>query len=439
MKQTVSGLSRFARIIALLGLMASGALQAAVEPLDQIVAVVNEDVIAKSELDSRMQEMAAQLTQKGATLPPLEILREQVLDRMIDKRLQLQTAERLGISVDDSTVTKAIANIAENNHITLLQLREVLEKDGVSFALFRDQLREDILINRLKQKEVINRIVITEQDVSNFLAREIGTQRQRSAVHLLHILISTPEGASTEDVQAAKRKAQETYEELSRGGDFGEMAMRVSNGRQALEGGDLGWIETSRIPSLFTKLVDEMEPGTISEPIRNASGFHIIKLLEVKGSNKKIINQTHARHILINTNEIVSDREARQRLETLRERIIGGESFEALARSHSDDKASAIKGGDLGWTSPGDLVPAFEEQMDALPLGKISEPFQTQFGWHIVQPLERRQHDSTEETLRNTARLAIQKQKSDEAIDIWLRRLRDEAYVEVLLDDLDTP
>ncbi len=439
MKQTGRRLNGLAILITCLGLLISSALQAAVKPLDQIVAVVNEDVITKSELDSRMQEMAAQLTQKGATLPPLEILREQVLDRMIDKRLQLQTAERLGISVDDETVTKAIANIAENNHITLLQLREVLEKDGVSFALFRDQLREDILINRLKQKEVINRIVITEQDVNNFLAREIGSQRQRSAVHLLHILISTPEGASTEDVQTAKRKAQETYDDLSQGADFAGVAMRVSDGRQALEGGDLGWIETSRIPSLFTKLVDEMEPGSISEPIRNASGFHIIKLLEVKGSNKKIVNQTHARHILINTNEIVSDREARQRLETLRERIVGGEPFETLARSHSDDKASAIKGGDLGWTSPGDLVPQFEEQMDALPLGEISNPFKTEFGWHIVQPLERRQHDSTEETLRNTARLAIQKQKSDEAIDIWLRRLRDEAYVEVLLDDLDTP
>ena len=439
MKQTGRRLNGLAILITCLGLLISGALQAAVKPLDQIVAVVNEDVITKSELDTRMQEMAAQLTQKGVTLPSLEILRQQVLDRMIDKRLQLQTAERLGLSVDDETVTKAIANIAENNHITLLQLREVLEKDGVSFALFRDQLREDILINRLKQKEVINRIVITEQDVNNFLAREIGSQRQRSAVHLLHILISTPEGASTEDVQAAKRKAQETYDELSQGADFEAVAMRVSDGRQALEGGDLGWIETSRIPSLFTKLVDEMEPGSVSEPIRNASGFHIIKLIEVKGSNKKIVNQTHARHILINTNEIVSDREARQRLETLRERIVGGEPFETLARSHSDDKASAIKGGDLGWTSPGDLVPQFEEQMDALPLGEISMPFKTEFGWHIVQPLERRQHDSTEETLRNTARLAIQKQKSDEAIDIWLRRLRDEAYVEVLLDDLDTP
>jgi peptidyl-prolyl cis-trans isomerase SurA len=439
MTQTVKRFTTLVKISLFLSLLAGAALQAAVQPLDQIVAVVNDDVITKSELDSSMSEMEAQLAQKKVTPPPVDILRQQVLDRMISKRLQLQTAKRLGLSVDDDTVTKAIARIAKTNNITLLQLREVLEKDGISFALFREQLREDILINRLKQKEVINRIVITEQDVNNFLAREIGTQRQRSAVHLLHILIATPEGASPEDVQAAKLKAQSVYEELTQGADFGQVAMRVSDGRQALEGGDLGWIETSRIPSLFTKLVDAMEPGSVSEPIRNASGFHIVKLLEVKGGHKTIVNQTHARHILINTNEIVSDSEAKHRLQTLRERIINGESFEALARSHSDDKASAIKGGDLGWTNPGDLVPEFEEQMNALKLGEISQPFKTQFGWHIVQPLERRQHDSTEEVLRNTARQAIRKQKSEEAIDLWLRRLRDEAYVEVHLDELESP
>jgi peptidyl-prolyl cis-trans isomerase SurA len=435
----IQSFNKWLRVALAAGLLASGGLQAAVKSLDQIVAVVNDDVITRSELENRMQEMLTQLQTKSTSLPPLAILREQVLERMISKRLQLQTADRLGLSVDDDTVTKAIANIAETNRITLLQLREVLERDGISFALFREQLREDILINRLKQKEVINRIVITDQDIDNFIAREIGTQRQRSAVHLQHILIATPEGASPEDVQAAKKQALTVYEELQQGADFSDMAMRVSDSRQALEGGDLGWIETSRIPSLFTQLVDELEPGAIGKPIRNASGFHIVKLLEIKGGKKLIVNQTRARHILIITNEIVSDREAQQRLATLRERIVNGESFESLARSHSDDKASAIKGGDLGWTSPGDLVPQFEEQMDALALNEISEPFKSPFGWHIVQPLERRQHDNTEEALRNNARQAIQKQKSEEAIELWLRRLRDEAYVEVMLDELDTP
>ncbi|MCG7967955.1 MAG: peptidylprolyl isomerase [Candidatus Thiodiazotropha taylori] len=432
--------SSFISLFLLLCLLLSSTLSpAAVKELDYIVAIVNDDIIAKSELDNKTREMLAQMSQTRKNLPPMEIIQEQILERMIAKRLQLQAANRLGLSVDDATVTKAIANIAETNNITLLQLRETLEMDGISFPLFREQLREDILINRLKQKEVINRIVITEQDIKNFLAREIGSSRQRTAVRLLHILIATPEGASPQDVQAAKKRAMDIHQELLDGGDFSELAIRHSNGRQALEGGDLGWVETSRIPSLFTSVVDEMDAGSISSPIRNASGFHIVKLAEVKGGQKMIINQTHARHILINTNEIVSDDEARQRLETLRARIIDGDGFETLARSHSDDKASAIKGGDLGWTSPGDLVPQFEEQMNAMAIDEISQPFKTQFGWHIVQPLERRQHDSTEEVLKNKARQEIQKQKSEEAIELWLRRLRDEAYVEVLLEELSPP
>ncbi|ODC00836.1 molecular chaperone SurA [Candidatus Thiodiazotropha endoloripes] len=427
-------------MLLLLGLLFSSTISsAAVKELDYIVAIVNDDIIAKSELDNKTREMLAQMSQKRNNLPPMKIIQEQILERMIAKRLQLQAASQLGLSVDDATVTKAIANIAETNNITLLQLRETLEMDGISFPLFREQLREDILINRLKQKEVINRIVITEQDIKNFLAREMGSSRQRTAVRLLHILIATPEGASPQDVQAAKKQAADIHQQLLEGGDFSELAIRHSDGRQALEGGDLGWVETSRIPSLFTSVVDEMEADTISTPIRNASGFHIVKLAEVKGGQKMIINQTHARHILINTNEIVSDDEARQRLETLRARIIDGDGFETLARSHSDDKASAIKGGDLGWTSPGDLVPQFEEQMNAMAIDEISQPFKTQFGWHIVQPLERRQHDSTEEVLKNKARQEIQKQKSEEAIELWLRRLRDEAYVEVLLEELSPP
>ncbi len=245
----------------------------------------------------------------------MDILQAQVLESMIAKRLQLQTAQQLGMTVDDATVTKAIANIAQNNKVTLLQLKQILEADGISFELFREQLREDILINRLEQKEVINRIVITDQDVRNFLERETGSARQRSAVHLLHILIATPEGASPEDVQGARVKAERLVKELRAGADFSTMAIRESDARQALEGGDLGWMESSRIPSLFIQEVDKMEPGNISDPIRNASGFHIIKLAEVKGTQRKIVTQTHARHILITTNEIVSDSEAQQHLE----------------------------------------------------------------------------------------------------------------------------
>lgn len=404
-------------------------------PVDRIVAVVNEDIIAQSELNARIQELAAKLANKSAELPPMGVLQKQMLDHMIDLKLQLQTAQRLGIRVDDVTLNKAIANIATKNDITLLQLKETLEADGISFALFREQLREDILLNRLKQKEVINRISITEQDVDDFLARETGSSRQRTAVHLNHMLIATPEGASPETIQTAKSRAEDLVDKLRSGADFAQTAMRESDARNALDGGDLGWIESTRIPSMFIKTVDKLEPGQISDPIRNASGFHIIKLVDAKGTKRMIVQQTEARHILINTNEIVSDAEARQRLETLRERILGGESFEVMARSHSDDKASAVKGGDLGWTSPGDLVPIFEEEMNALPINEISEPFKTQFGWHIVQVLDRRDHDNTDDVLRNNARLKIREQKADEAIDLWLRRLRDEAYVEIMLSE----
>jgi len=419
--------------LALLMLGAIAASQAAVSDLDHIVAVVNDDIIAQSELDARVQELAAKLRQQGTQLPPLETLQRQVLERMISKRLQLQMAKRLGLKVDDATLAKAIANIARRNQLSLLQMRQALEADGVNFGLFRQQLREDILINRLRQKEVINRINITAQDVRNFLARETGSSRQRSAVHLLHILIATPEGASPEELQAAKEKAQRLVEALRAGADFKQTAVRESDGRQALEGGDLGWMETSQIPSLFTQVVDKMEPGDISEPIRNASGYHIVKLAEIKGSKRIMVTQTHARHILVNTNELVSDAEARHHLETLRERILNGEDFASLARAHSDDKASAIKGGDLGWTNPGDMVPQFEKQMDALAPGEISQPFKTQFGWHIVQVLGRREYDNTEEVMKNNARKAIRKQKSDEAIQLWLRRLRDQAYIKIYL------
>jgi peptidyl-prolyl cis-trans isomerase SurA len=426
-------------LLCLILLICGLALPVTAQELDHIVAIVNEDIIAKSELDNKTREMLAQFSQDQTQLPSMQILQRQILERMISKRLQLQAAKRLGITVDDTTVTKAISNIAKTNKITLLQLREALEADGISFSLFREQLREDILISRLKQKEVINRIMVTDQDIKNHLAQEIGTNRQRSAVQLQHILIATPEGASPEDVQKAKKNIETIHQQLLDGANFSDLAIQLSDGRQALEGGNLGWIEVSRIPSLFTNMVDEMEAGEISAPIRNASGYHIVKLVDVKGGSKLIINQTHARHILITTNEIVSDDEARQRLETLRERILNGDAFKTLARSHSDDKASALKGGDLGWTSPGNLVPEFEQRMNDLELNEISQPFQTQFGWHIVQPLQRRQHDNTEEVLKNKARQEIQNQKSEEAIEIWLRQLRDEAYVEVHLDKSDRP
>jgi peptidyl-prolyl cis-trans isomerase SurA len=406
---------------------------AAEQDLDAIVAVVNEDVITRSELDQEMALVMVQLRARGTALPPQAVIEHQVLERMINKRLELQTTERLGIKVDDATLGRAIGSIASKNHMSLSQLRDTLDQEGLSFAKFRENTRNQILLARLQTQEVINRIVVTDQEVELFLHRGQGRLSGRDAVHLQHILIATPDGATPDVIQHARDKVERVLEKLKAGDDFAQTALVYSDGRQALEGGDLGWLKLSQVPTIASEAARILQPGEISEPIRSASGFHIFRVAEVKGEDRQVITQTHARHILIKTNELVSGQDAQTRLEQLRIRLAGGESFDALARSHSDDTASAIKGGDLGWISPGDTVPVFEEQMANLAPGEISKPFHSPFGWHLVQVLARRQHDNTEDMLKTKARESIRARKAEEATDLWLRRLRDESYVEIRL------
>jgi len=401
--------------------------------LDAIVAVVNEDVITRSELDQEMAIILVQLRDRGTALPPRAVIERQVLERMIGKRLQLQTAERLGIQADDATLGRAIDSIAAKNHMSLTQLRDTLEREGLNFAKFRENTRNQILLARLQAQEVINRITVTDQEVELFLHRGQGPLSGRDAVHLQHILIATPDGATPEVIQRARDKVERVLQQLKDGVDFAQVALVHSDGRQALEGGDLGWMKLSQVPTLAAEAARTLQPGGISEPIRSASGFHIFRVAEVKGEERQVITQTHARHILIKTNELVSDQDAQTRLEQLRIRLVGGEGFGALARSHSDDTASAIKGGDLGWVNPGDTVPAFEEQMASLAPREISKPFHSPFGWHLVQVLGRREHDNTEDMLKGKARDSIRARKAEEATDLWLRRLRDESYVEIRL------
>jgi peptidyl-prolyl cis-trans isomerase SurA len=300
---------------------------------------------------------------------------------------------------------------------------------------YREELRKEITLQRLRNREVISRIQITKAEVDNYLAHAEENPGGREAYHLRHILVPTPENASPEEIASAKKQAMEIMRRLNNGEDFATLATRYSAGQQALEGGDLGWLQAGQVPTLFIKDLAGMERGDIKGPYQAASGFHIIKLEDYKGGDKNIIKQTHARHILIRTDELTSDQDARNRLEQLYQRIKGGEDFAALARAHSDDKGSAIKGGDLGWVNPGDLVPKFEEVMDALPIDGLSEPFRTQFGWHIVQVLGRRNHDATEEVKRDKAKLALRKRKADEALQLYLRKLRGQAFVETRLDD----
>ncbi len=407
---------------------------AALKTLDRIVAIVNDDVITNNELNDEMARIALQIQSRGQQLPPHATLRKQVIERLILTRLQLQKAKESGINVSESTLNNTINNIAQQNNITTQQLRETLKRDGVSFQAFRDDLRQQITLRHLQQRDVINRIFVTDQELQREIKRSGKGADSRQEVHIQHILLGIKEGASKEEIAATRAAAEQLIEQLKSGADFTNLAIQHSDGRRALEGGDLGWYKPSQVPTLFVDALTTMKKGDISPPIRSASGFHIIKLVAEKGIDRLVITQRKARHILISTNEVVSDHDARTRLEQLRERIIGGDDFNALAQSHSDDKGSAINGGDLGWVSPGAMVPIFEQQMNELEINEISQPFRTQFGWHIVQVLGQRDYDSTQEVLQNNALIAVRRRKADEATDLWLRRLRDEAYIDLRLE-----
>jgi peptidyl-prolyl cis-trans isomerase SurA len=423
---------------AVLACVLASAPAAAAEPMlliDRIIAVVGEDVVMLSELRIEATKLHMRLKQKGVSpMPSNAAIQKQAFDTLVLNKLQLAEAARLGIEADETTVSRAVTAIAENNDMTVPELRDALAAEGMDFDTFRRTMSEEIVIRRLRSREVTNRIQVTKSEIDSYLERSGGADG-RTAVHLLYIMIATPDGASPAQREAARVQASQVAETLKAGEDFRAMAQQVSQGQNALQGGDLGWIDVNSVPPLLQPYVAKMSTGDIEGPIAAGRGFHIIKLEEVRSKSTMIVRQTHARHILIRTNEVTSDEDARQRLEQLRERIINGDDFDTLARSNSDDKASAIKGGDLGWSTPGNLVPAFEEQMDLLAVGETSPPFKTQFGWHIVQVLGRRDYDATDETRRDQARKAVRDEKADEALDAYLRRLRDEAYIELRLDD----
>ena len=405
------------------------------ELLERIVAVVNDDVVVLSELQAEASRLYQDVRRIGTRMPSEENLVRQALERLIMRKLQMSTAESQGLSVDDETVAQAVGNIAKKNDLTLEQLREVLASDGMSFAEFRENLRSEILVSRLRNREVVNRIQVTKAEVDSYLARGGDRPGGRTEFHILHILVATPDGASPQQIESARQRAEKYLAEINAGKDFRAVAQDQSDGRLALRGGDLGWRKADEVPTIFADAVASLPRGSVAGPLRSASGFHIIKLEDFKGGDRAIVAQTQARHILIQTNELTSDTDARQRLERLRERIVGGEDFATLARSHSDDKASTIKGGDLGWINAGDTLPRFEEEMARLAPGEVSQPFKTAFGWHIVQVQERREYDATDEVLRNRAREVIRDRKAKDAMELYLRRLRDEAYVEVRLQD----
>ncbi len=401
--------------------------------LDRIVAVVNDDVITRAELDNAIAVIKRQLAQSNTRLPPPDVLDRQVLERLIGMRMQLQLAERTGIRVDDATLDRTVGVIAEQNKLSLAAFRDVLEQDGFSFEKFREDMRNEIAVGRLNQRQVDNQIVVSEGEIERFLETQKTQGRATDEYHLAHILVAVPEAASAEKIQDARRRIDAIMTQLREGADFAQTAMSLSDSPQALEGGDLGWRKAGELPTLFASVVPRMPPGNISEVMRSPSGFHIIKLLDYRGAERVIVTQTRARHILLKTNELVTEADVVARLRDLREQVLAGADFADLASRHSADTASAKRGGDLGWLSPGDTVPPFEKAMNALEPGAISEPVQSNFGWHIIQALERREHDDTEESEHSKARDLIRKRKIDEETQAWLRRLRDETFVEYRL------
>jgi peptidyl-prolyl cis-trans isomerase SurA len=403
--------------------------------IDRIVAIVNTEVITQRDLAERMTLVEAQLKRQGTPSPPREVLERQVLERMIMDRVQVQFARDTGVRVDDLQVDRTVQLIADNNKLTLADFRRTLEREGVSFDRFREDIRNEIVISRLREREVDSKIQIGESEIDNFL-QELQTGDAGAQFDLSHILVRVPENASPDQVDARLKRAQEALAKARGGEDFAQLAVSYSDAPDALKGGGMGWRERDRLPELYTEALVKLKPGEVSDVLRSPAGFHIVRLNDRRGGGGAfMVEQTRARHILARVNELVSEAEARRRVTLLRQRIVDGANFAELARLNSDDTASAQRGGDLGWTLPGDVVPEFERAMNALKIGEVSQPVRTPFGFHIIQVLERRTADLSADRKRIEARRVLRDRRADEAYQEWLRQLRDRAYVEYRLEE----
>jgi peptidyl-prolyl cis-trans isomerase SurA len=402
--------------------------------LDRVAATVNEGIVLSSELDEQMLSIAERLRSQKLDLPPQNVLRQQVLDRLVLQELQMQRANRAGIKVSDETLNNALRDVAEQNKIALADLPAALASQGVDYANYREGLRKELVMQILRQRDVIARINVSPREIDQFLERQKKMPSDANEYNVSHILVAVPQAATPEQLDEAARKADEVYQKATGGEDFGRLAVSYSNATTALEGGQLGWRKGSELPTFLAEVIATMKAGDVSKPIRTPSGFHIAKLNELRGNTQTIVNQVHARHILLKPNELQDDATVQQKLSSIRDRILNkGENFAAVASVVSEDPGSAADGGDLGWASPGTYVPEFEKQLAQLQPDEISQPFRTQFGWHIIQLLGRRQFDNTNDIIRQKAFLALRESKADEETELWLRRLRDEAYVEYKL------
>ena len=408
--------------------------QGEIQKMDRIVAVVDQAVITEKELADRIKSVTAQLEKQGTELPPPAILEKQILERMITDKLQLQYAAQTGLKVDDNQLDKTIERIAAQNKMEIPAFKKALLEDGIQFRKFREDIRNEITLARLREREVDNRINITESEIDGFLDSQ-ATSGASEEFEISHILIRASEDAAPDDLKKLKAKADQALADLKAGKDFAKMSATYSDAPNALEGGGLGWKAGSQIPSLFLEALKPLKSGELTSILRSPNGFHILKLTNRKGGTSPlVVQQTHVRHILVKINEAVSEKDARGRIEGVKERLDHGESFVDLAKQYSDD-GSGKSGGDLGWVNPGDTVPEFEKTMSGLAPGEISPVIKTQFGFHVLQVIERRSQDMSKEAARFKARQEIRARKSDEAYQDWVRELRDRAFVELRLED----
>jgi peptidyl-prolyl cis-trans isomerase SurA len=401
--------------------------------LDRIAAVVNDGVVLESEVDDQMHEVTVRLQAQNMALPADSVLRKQVLDRLILQRIELQQANHDGITISDDQLNSALQDVAARNKIAFADLPTVLAQQGIDYANYRDQMRQQLTIGLLRQRDVLQRIVVTPREVDQFIAKQTKQPASNAEYNVSHILIAVPPNATPEQITQAQQRADDIYHRASKGEDFGKLAVAYSNSEDALEGGSLGWRQGSELPTFLTSLIMGLKAGQVGAPLRTPTGIHIVKLNQVRSQEKKaIVAQIHVRHILLKTNALQDDATVRQRLEQIRQRILKGESFAVAASAASQDPGSASDGGDLGWQSPDVFDPQFSAAIGKLKVGEISEPFQSHFGWHIAQLLGRRDHDETQEVRRLNAMEQIRASKADEDTELWLQHLRDDAYVKVM-------
>lgn len=402
-------------------------------PLDRVVAIVNEGVVLQSQLDDQTRLIMSRLRDQSTQLPPADVIRQQVLERLVLQEIQVQRAERLGVQVPDEMLNEALRDVARRNGIPFDQMPLALQAQGLDYASYREEMRREITLSLLRQRDVFPRIYVSPRELDQALERQADQPDASAEYDVSHILLSVPEAATVDQIAKVEQLAREIRARALGGEDFGQLALARSNAQSALERGKLGWRSLGQLPQFIADLVMKMQPGEISEPVRTPTGFHLLRLDGTRGGDggPMIVEQMHVRHILMRPNEVQDDATTRQRLAAIRERIVAGEDFAALASVTSEDPGSATRGGDLGWNSPGTFDPQFEEVMSSLGQDEVSEPFRTQFGWHIVQMLGKRTHDQSDEVRRQRVLTALRESKVDEETELWLRRLRDEAYVEI--------